>query len=473
MEKMTPNLRRYVHRPLVRIALCDHGLNPENWATWWETSASSFTIVVPDKSSAPILVAKLSGSRSVRPVASSMLRHLGDAAIPALAAGLRTPDTNHGEIVALLVRLGRPAIPKLVDVLGSGSQALRQRARAAALANMSEWRPFLIERATDAKEPVSLRAACISILGDAKERGAEEALIELLEDEEIELRCRSIEALAKMGSKEVVGHVVGALNSPDPSLKKLAQSLLPSVAGADVPLIAAALKDPQTGVEPRQTIVRALVGVDGELVTKLLCECLTGDERPIRLATARALGERGDKAAIPALRAAVTGRDVGLLCALVESLGVLEDAGSVPRLSEFARSQAVQLASSAIEALGKIPDPAATQSLIKTLDTFNDGLRVSVVRALRTKGDADATSALAATLKSDPVDRVRDAAALALAERKHPSAIPYLIDGLSEADRRSRATYLQALRSMTGQAELSAPQEWRDWLEKNPRSAEK
>lgn len=473
MEKMAPNLRRHVHRALVRIALCDHGLNPENWATWWGESASSFRVVMPNKDSAPLLVAKLSGSRNVRPVASAMLRQLGEAAIPALAAGLHTADTNHDEIVALLAPLGQPAIPALIDILGSGSRSLRQRTRAAALANVNEWRPFLIQSATDTKEPARLRAECISILGEAKDGGAAKALTELLEDEEIEVRCSSLEALAKMGGKEVVGHVVRSLNSPDPSLKKLAQALLPSVAGADVPLIAAALKNTEMGVEPRETIVRALAGVDVELATKLLCECLTDDERSIRVAAARALGERGDKAAIPAVRAAITGRDVTLLCALVESLGELEDAESIPRLGELARSQAVQLANSAVAALGRIPDPAATQSLIKTLDTFNDDVRMSVVKALRAKRDADAVNALATTLKSDPVDRIRDAAALALAERKQPSAIPYLIDRLEKADRRSRGTFLQALRRMTGQTELSAPEEWRDWLEKNPRSAEK
>ena len=233
------------------------------------------------------------------------------------------------------------------------------------------------------------------------------------------------------------------------------------------------MKNTEMGVEPRETIVRALVGVDDELATKLLCECLADDERSIRVAAARALGERGDKAAIPAVRAAITGRDVTLLCALVESLGELEDAESIPRLGELARSQVVQLASSAVAALGRITDPAATQSLIKTLDTFNDDVRMSVVKALRAKGDAAAVNALATTLKSDPVDRVRDAAALALAERKQPSAIPYLIDRLEKVDRRSRGTFLQALRNMTGQTKLSAPEEWRDWLEKNLRSAEK
>jgi len=465
MEAVDSRRRRSIHGALARITLCDLGSRHEDWAEWWEENAESFESIAPSKETAPILVAKLSGSRSVRPAVAAMLREIGDAALPALAAGLETPDANHDEIASLLISLGPPARPVLVNALG-GASSVRQRVREAVLASGTEWSHLLLKSAVNETAPVAVRTECIALLGGMREASAAEALVELLEDEAAEVRCRSLEALAKISPKEMVGQVVGGLSSPDPAFQSVARSLLPTVAGEDLPLIAAALKDAAMRAGQKRAIVRALTRVSGEAATKLLCDCLGDDEPSVRVAAARSLGERGDKASIPALREVFKGRHVALLCAIAESLGKLDDAESIPRLGEYTRSQALTLANTAVAALGAISDPASTEALIEALDTFSDDVRVSIVKALQAKGSPEAIEALTETLKSDPEAKVKDAAALGLAGLKQTTAIPYLIDRLEKTDRWSQRTYLPALRDLTGQTELTTPDEWRDWLGK-------
>ena len=130
-----------------------------------------------------------------------------------------------------------------------------------------------------------------------------------------------------------------------------------------------------------------------------------GDDPRVRRYLALALGRMGDRAAVPALLQAV------------------DDAGAAGTRSD-PETQVY-----AVWALGVIRDPAAVPRLAALARGDDAGLRKAAVHALGAFTSAESRGALAAAL-DDPVADVRWNAAIALARRRDPAAVPVLLSML-------------------------------------------
>jgi HEAT repeat protein len=137
-------------------------------------------------------------------------------------------------------------------------------------------------------------------------------------------------------------------------------------------------------------------------------EGASGDDPRVRRYLALALGRIGDARAVPALLKAVddagaggTRSDPETQVYAVWALGVIGDAQAVPRLVELARGEDAGLRKAAVHALGAFPSE-------------------------------EAHAALRAAL-SDPVADVRWNAAIALARRRDPAAVPELLAMMDRA----------------------------------------
>jgi HEAT repeat protein len=116
---------------------------------------------------------------------------------------------------------------------------------------------------------------------------------------------------------------------------------------------------------------------------------------------------------------------------LALALGRLGDAHAVPALIRAADPQADATADPdtqvyAVWALGAIGDPEAIPTLVKIAASEDAGLRKAAVHSL---GSFPGDAARAALLKAlnDPVEDVRWNAAVALARRRDPAAVPVLL----------------------------------------------
>ena len=116
---------------------------------------------------------------------------------------------------------------------------------------------------------------------------------------------------------------------------------------------------------------------------------------------------------------------------LALALGRLGDARAVPALLAYLRAMErgeggdTETPVYAIWALGAIGDERATPELLALATHDDPGFRKTAVHALGAFGSAEATAALETAL-GDPVGDVRWNAALALARRGHPGAVPVL-----------------------------------------------
>ena len=143
-------------------------------------------------------------------------------------------------------------------------------------------------------------------------------------------------------------------------------------------------------------------------VAKVFEEASADDPR-VRRYLALALGRIGDRRAVPALLkavddAATTGSrsDPETQVYSVWALGVIGDPQAVPRLVTLARGDDAGLRKAAVHALGAFPTEASREALVTAL--------------------------------SDPVTDVRWNAAVALARRRDPAAVPVLLGMMDRAE---------------------------------------
>ena len=120
------------------------------------------------------------------------------------------------------------------------------------------------------------------------------------------------------------------------------------------------------------------------------------DDPRVRRYLALALGRLGDRAAVPALRAAL-GDDAAESETIIYSawsLGVLSDAAAVPDLVRLASHEDRGIRKSAVHALGAFAAPEAAVALRAALDDAADDVRWNAALALGRRGDAAAVPLL-------------------------------------------------------------------------------
>jgi len=118
--------------------------------------------------------------------------------------------------------------------------------------------------------------------------------------------------------------------------------------------------------------------------------------------------------AVPILADTVVaaGGDLGLYVA--KALGELGDRRAVPALIAAAKQGDEPALRGIVEALGRIGDASAAPILIGLLQTGKEDVRLEAAIALGRLRDPSATAALKKASESDPLGYVREAAAKAL-----------------------------------------------------------
>ncbi|MBN2450269.1 MAG: HEAT repeat domain-containing protein [Lentisphaeria bacterium] len=183
----------------------------------------------------------------------------------------------------------------------------------------------------------------------------------------------------------------------------------------------------------------------GEATTRFLGRQLEAlpEERRVRLI--QALGNRGDDAALPALRAQASADNAALRQAVVAALTHFPPAAAAPLLARYLDDPDAMTAKTAWNALATMPGRAADDAVIETLrspgpSTYLPAIRLAGARGLRqTRPDL-----LAAAAHTEAPLRI--AALGVLADLALPEDIPALLQALARAPEESeRAAAEKAL----------------------------
>ncbi|MBN2311398.1 MAG: ThuA domain-containing protein [Candidatus Hydrogenedentes bacterium] len=295
------------------------------------------------------------------------------------------------------VRGAVPALARLMD----GDEAIVAEAAAAALGMIaSQEAATALARARKGVEgplPQALADASLTcadrLLAEGQPRKAEEVYEELSGESQLSrVQGAALLGLVAVRGDEAVSNVFDALVSGDPCLRAAA------------------------GQAARR--------IPGESATETFAMQLPQLEPQAQVVMLKALADRGDSVALPAVIAAVQHTDSRVRVAALEAVPRVGDASCVPLLAESAATAERDEADSARDALALLPGADVDTAIVGHLQDAAPGNRVELVRAL--------------------------------AARNAVASVPALLESATDAEPAVRAEAFKALRVLATPAHLSA-----------------
>jgi HEAT repeat protein len=257
-------------------------------------------------------------------------------------------------------------------------------------------------------------------------------LLEVLKDEDAEVRCRATEVLGNIGHPSALSGLMEALKDEDEQVRGKAAWALGKIRS---PIAISALLETFNDVEDvwKETIW-ALGEIGDATTAPYLIELLHNEKLKWSLQgdIAKALGKLGEDA-IPDLIEAMSDGDASVREGAAKALGIIGATTAVPFLIDALRDENWLVRGKAAEALGKIGDSRAVPALIEAVHNDDDeifSLRDYGVVALGELKDSAAIPILLEALYDTSIN-VRSGAAWALGEIGS-DAVPGLIKALHD-----------------------------------------
>jgi len=314
-----------------------------------------------------------------------------------------------------------------------------------------------------------LLVGVIDTVGMRRDAGSVDHLITLLADQDAAVAAAAAAALGRIANQQSVAALRRALDSPDPlrgavadacltAAEALAEkerpqdavALYDSVRKADVPnyvRIAALYGTSQADQAAGLEILREqLKSADRDMfgAALLIAHALTGrratetlmsglnDLEPARQALViYALGDRGDKSALPVVLEAARHAEPEVRVAAIDVLASLGDASAVPVLLEAAAHD--ETAAAAYDSLAELPGDEVDRLLAKRLPGSDGPRRLVLIRLAGARGIASASPTLL-TLADSSQREIQLAAIASLGLTVQLDDYPALVDRLLAAE---------------------------------------
>lgn len=228
----------------------------------------------------------------------------------------------------------------------------------------------------------------------------------------------------------------------------------------------------------------------GEAATKKFASLLTEVPAEVQAELLKALGERGDAAARPAVLEMLNSKDEPVRAAAIGALEILGTAAEVPLLAEKAATGPQSERVAARHALEHLRGAGINQALVALLDKANPAVqaevlgalggrsaretvpkvlqsakaedrsvRLAALRAMRVLAEAKDTAAVAGLVRSaaDPQERaVAELALLALCSRGREACVEALCAAMADASPDAQVTLVRAVARAGGERALQA-----------------
>jgi HEAT repeat protein len=118
---------------------------------------------------------------------------------------------------------------------------------------------------------------------------------------------------------------------------------------------------------------------------------------------------------------------------VAEIFGISKDRSAIPALLDALKGEFFTVRSRAVLALGNIGDASVIPALLPLLKDAEDEVRSAACVAIAKFCDPSTFDDITNVLLDDPMIEVRQSAARALGETKHPAAIPFLMEALRDS----------------------------------------
>jgi len=365
--------------------------------------------------------------------------------VPILAELLRNPQTAH------IARYGLQAIPgpaadqALIDAL-SQTSGLQKTAIINSLASRRSRTAVqaITAALTDTNENVARAAAyALGKIGTENAALALQAALPECQDDlypalaDACLRCA--DCLLAENKTQSATTIYRQMYQRDqsPLIRAAALNGMAAAAqpGQAVSLVVEALSDPALPV--RKMAARLAARIPGRDATNSLAQKIPQLTGPAQVPLLIALGCRGDKAALPAIRTACNSPDADVRTAALKAMGRLADAAGVPFLAQRAAQAAGDEQQAARRSLNILAAPNVNAEMIKHLAVAEPAVKIELIDSLAERGASEAADALLRNT-TDPDKRVRLACLKALRRLAAGKHIAPLLDRLAEAQNPER-----------------------------------
>ena len=303
----------------------------------------------------------------------------------------------------------------------------------------------LIEMAMNDPDPY-VKDRAIWALGVIGDQRAVEPLVSILEEDDVAIRQRAVEALGKIDGPETLEILTRlTLYDENPMIRNFALDELLSQKNTElVSLFASELGNGSPKI--RINAARALAATKAPEALDALAQLATQDDEPsIRKLAVVSLGKLKSSRALPGLILALEDESPDVRKSAVESLGQLNDRRAVIPILGLLADENIEVRNSAIQTLGILNDPEATPDLIHVLDTDGGRERISAVIALAGIGDPHAVDRLVECALHEKDHTVRKEATLAVSRMGDYEIGERLIDALDHENSFSRENAIELL----------------------------
>jgi HEAT repeat protein len=337
--------------------------------------------------------------------AIAKLKKIGKPAIPALIEALRDQNLLVRRSAAqILVRIGSPAIPALVKALKNSGVRVRAAYTLGNIrAEAKAATPQLILLLKDFDVDVRLSATYALKNIGAEAKIAVPKLIPLLKDSEANVRGSAASALGSIGpeARTALSQLVRLLKDSEANVRGSAASALGSI-GAEaktaVPQLVPLLKD--SDVEVRSSVAFALgsIGLEAKTAVPQLVSLLKDSDTNVRNNAAFALDRIGAeaKAAVPQLIPLLKNSDANVRISAASALDRIgaEAKTAVPQLIPLLKDPDQNVRISTASALGSIGSEAkiAVSQLVLLFKDSDANVRISAAFALGSIGSESKTA---------------------------------------------------------------------------------
>jgi len=318
--------------------------------------------------------------------AANALVGIGPSVIPDVQAAAKD-STLRGQAIGVLVRIGEPSVPAVVELLSESDQDLRMAA-ADALGKIGSKKatPALLEAARDV---AAVRRIAISSLCTITDPRSTDLLVDVLgrTDDDGEVRARAARALSVIGGGKAMSALVGALGDLDLKVRTSVITGLQRIGDPAVGPVMTAIGGGSADV--RHAGAAVMEKIESASAASALLRLAASPDPVVRLSGARGLGQQRSNPQIGALIGLLADSDGRVADSAVQSLANLQSVAVSPLVAVLRSSGQSDTAKyRAANALAKI-GPTASSSLMALAGSRGEG-SVWAVYALGQARDSSA-----------------------------------------------------------------------------------
>jgi len=392
-----------------------------------------------------------------------------------LIAEIKAAEDGNGadgrKILAKLVKLGPPGIPRIIDSLASADKqetagfvsvltALldqktfpqiaagltdgNQRTVAAITWTLSSGKNYSAAQLYGLLEnPQVPKGAVMSILAAQKSRLNARDLLQRAYSLEPADKASAFRIIGEIADASIVPELISRLEGKDPIARTHIINILARFNRRDVAdALQAQLKDTNKFI--RQAVLGALSNLEGNADPSLLCEVLRDPDVETQQKAIEAVVRANHPDTIKYLIKVLRDENEGARRAAVEVLNEIGTPQHIKHLLQSIKDDDWWVRGRAADALAKIGGPRVIEAALELIRDQDDDVRRAAIEILNQTKDERAVSFLIEATH-DKDWWVRERAVDALAEIGSRRALPALLEMLQAADTRSLPTVVRAL----------------------------